>query len=441
MFKKCYLNALWVTLLFSGILLGQGSNTSLSTLIPTLWGPEGLRVDSEAVLPNGQTHSAHFNSSFQTDIAQFNAALATQLLSLPLPSPAAGFTYSFDPALGVLVRSSESFGPILAERADTIGRKKFSLGFSFQHFNYDSIGGIPLNNVPAVFTHDDADLLNGRQDLVTTNTSIEMKVDQFTIFSTIGLTNRLDLSVAVPVLRTEMNVISYDYIQRIGTTNPKTHFFATGEPGSPGYYGNFRTFSNSGSASGIGDVTVRLKGAAHRWEHAGLAIGLDVRAPSGDEKNFLGSGTVGIKPFGAFSYTYNRFSPHINLGYQWNGKSILAGNPLTGTKDHLPNQFLYTFGADVGLVRWMTLAVDLLGQRVIDAPSIFPQTFTALTGGTTWPNIGFQHNASFNINNGAIGLKVNPGGNLLFNFNVLLKLDNGGLRDKITPLLGVTYTF
>ncbi|HVN81526.1 MAG TPA: hypothetical protein VMW38_21230 [Terriglobia bacterium] len=441
MFKKCTFNALWAALLISRVLLAQSSNTSLSTLIPTLWGPEGLRVDSEATLPNGQTHSAHFNSSFQTDISQFNAALATQLLSLPLPSPASGFTYSFDPALGVLVRSSESFGPILAERADTIGKKKFSLGFSFQHFNYDSIDGIPLNNVPAVFTHDDAIELNGRQDLVTTNNSIEIKVDQFTIFSSIGLTNRLDLSVAVPILRTEMNVTSYDYIQRIGTTDPKTHFFANGQPGSPGYYGNFRAFSNSGSASGIGDVTVRLFGTAHRWEHAGLAIGLDVRAPSGDEKNFLGSGTVGIKPFGAYSYTYNRFSPHINLGYQWNGKSILAGNPLTGTKEHLPNQFLYTFGADVGMVRWMTLAVDLLGQRVIDAPSIFPETFTALTGGTTWPNIGFQHNSSFNINNGAIGLKVNPGGNLLFNFNVLLKLDNGGLRDKITPLLGVTYTF
>jgi hypothetical protein len=46
-----------------------------------------------------------------------------------------------------------------------------------------------------------------------------------------------DLSVAIPVLRTGMNVISCDFIQRIGTTDPNILFFANGQPGSPGYYG------------------------------------------------------------------------------------------------------------------------------------------------------------------------------------------------------------
>jgi hypothetical protein len=95
----------------------------------------------------------------------------------------------------------------------------------------------------------------------------------------------------------------------------------------------------------------------------------------------------------------------------------------------------------VGLARWLSLAIDLLGQRVIDAPRLLPETFTALIGGGTWPNIAFEQASSFNVNNGAIGLKVNPGGNLLLNFNMLLKLDNGGLRDKVTPLVGIAYTF
>jgi Putative MetA-pathway of phenol degradation len=451
MFKQVPLVALLFVLSIQTKIQAQDSQ-NLATLVPNLYGPNGLVVDSEATLPNGQTHSAHFNSSFQSDFSQFNIALATQLLALPLPSPASGFTYSFDPSLGVFTRSTQSFGPILAERADTIGKKKFSVGFSFQHFAFDSIEGIPLNNVPAVFTHDDAVKLQGREDLVTTNNRIDVKVNQFTFFSTVGLTDRIDFSVAIPVVKTELNLASDATIQRIGTTNPENcepgapngcldiHFFDTGRQGIE-RYGNEKLFSNSGSASGIGDIIFRLKATAARWEHSGLAVALDVRAPSGDEKNLLGSGAVGIKPFAAYSYAYKRFSPHFNVGYQWNGKSVLAGDILTGRKKRLPNQFLYVVGADVGLARWLSLAIDLLGQRVIDAPRLLPETFTALVGGGTWPNIRFEQASSFNVNNGAVGLKVNPGGNLLLNFNVLLKLDNGGLRDKVTPLVGIAYTF
>ena len=46
-----------------------------------------------------------------------NIALATTLSALPLPSPASGFTYSYDPASGGYTLSTQSFGPILAERA------------------------------------------------------------------------------------------------------------------------------------------------------------------------------------------------------------------------------------------------------------------------------------------------------------------------------------
>jgi hypothetical protein len=427
--------------LLSGITASAQAKTDLALLIPNLYGPKGLIVNSEATLPNGQTHSAHFNSSFESDFSQFNTALASQLLALPLPSPASGFTYTFDPSLGVLTRSTQSFGPVLTERAETIGKKKFNIGFSYQRFAFDSLSGIPLKNVPVVFTHDDADLLGGRQDLVTTNNRIDARVDQFTFYGTAGLTDRIDLSVAVPYIQTELNLSSDAIIQRIGTVDPKIHFFSNGAPGNPNYYGNTRTFTSSGSASGIGDVVVRLKGTVAKWEHSALAVAIDVRAPTGDEKNLLGSGAVGIKPFAAYSYVYKRFSPHFNIGYQWNGKSVLAGDVLTDVKEHLPNQFLYALGADVGIVKWVTLSADILGQRVIDGTRVSQTTFDALTGGGTWPNIEFDKGTSYTINNGALGVKLNPGGNLLLNFNVLLKLDNGGLRDKITPLVGITYTF
>ena len=40
-------------------------------------------------------------------------------MSVPLPSPGGGFTYQFDSSLGVFQRTTQSFGPILADRAET----------------------------------------------------------------------------------------------------------------------------------------------------------------------------------------------------------------------------------------------------------------------------------------------------------------------------------
>ena len=79
------------------LLAGPGyAEEKLALIIPEIFGSGGLKVDSAAVLPNGQTHSAHFNGAFQTQFTQFNVALASQLTSLPVPSPASGFSYTFD---------------------------------------------------------------------------------------------------------------------------------------------------------------------------------------------------------------------------------------------------------------------------------------------------------------------------------------------------------
>jgi len=110
-----------VALSFSGSAVFAQDSGKLALLIPGLFGPSGLKVDSQARLPDGSTHSAHFNSAFQAEFTQFNIALASQLAAVPLPTPASGFTYTFDSSLGVFQRSTQSFGPILAERAETIG--------------------------------------------------------------------------------------------------------------------------------------------------------------------------------------------------------------------------------------------------------------------------------------------------------------------------------
>jgi len=105
----------------------------------------------------------------------------------------------------------------------------------------------------------------------------------------------------------------------------------------------------------------------------------------------------------------------------------------------MPDQVNYAVGVDVGATKRLTLAFDFLGTYVIDSPRLIQQTFTAANG-QSFPQIGFV-TESYNMANGAAGLKWNPAGRLLVDFNVLFKLDSSGLRDKVTPLVGIEYAF
>lgn len=407
----------------------------LALLIPGLFGPGGLTVQSEAVLPDGSTHSAHFNSAFQAEFTQFNIALASQLAAVPLPSPASGFTYTFDSSLGVFQRSTQSFGPILTERAETIGKGKFTFGISYQRFTFDSLEGVDLGSVPAVFTHDGSQLGGGRSDLVVTTNSIEASVNQSVTFLSYGLGSHLDLSLALPFVTVDLAARSDASIQRVGTSaTPATHFY-----GDTAAYGTTRVYTRSGQASGIGDVVLRLKGTPFRAEASALAFGLDVRLPTGDEEDFLGLGAYGLRPFLAASFSHGRVAPHVNLSYLWNGESVLGGDVATGTKGDLPDQVTYAVGLDIGASKRLTLAFDFVGTYVVDSPRLIRQTFTAANG-QAFPQIGFV-TESYNLANAAAGLKWNPAGRLLIDFNVLFKLDSAGLRDDITPLFGIEYAF
>jgi hypothetical protein len=409
--------------------------TQLSRIFTELYGPNGLVVNSNTVLPSGATHSAHFNSGFESEFSQFGTALTSQIVSLPLPPPASGFTYQFDPALGVFRRTTSTFGPILSERAETIGAGRVAVGFSVQGLSFDSIEGLDLDAVPAVFTHDDAQLLGGREDVVSTLNDISARVTRSGGFVSFGITNHLDLSVVVPIVSTDIIVTSDAQVKRLGTTNPETHFFRT----SDDEIGDRRIFTAFGEASGLGDVTIRFKQNFQKRDQYGFAFGLDVRLPTGDENNLLGTGAPGIQPFGVWSGTYGVFSPHVNLGYQWNGSSVLA-SPGTGVSSDLPDVVAYSLGGVIAVHPKLTAAVDLIGRYVIDSPRLRAETFHALDGRTTLPNIAFG-TGSFNELSAALGVKVNIVGPLLLNLNALMRLNSVGLRDKISPLIGVEYAF
>ena len=417
----------------------ESRSPTLAELLQNVYGPHGLTVDSEAVLPDGSTHSAHFNGAFQSEFERINIALVRQLGALPIPSPASGFTYAFDSSTGTFVRSTQSFGPILADRAETIGRGRFAFGYSLQQFSFETFDGLSLSHIPAVFTHDDFALGGGRADVITTTNAITASVSQSAFSLTYGATERFDISFAVPLVRTSLSVVSDALIHRIGTAdNLAIHFFR--DPEAPGTYGTERSFIAKGSAAGIGDVIVRGKGTAFKTARTGVALGLEARFPTGQEENLLGSGSFGLKAFEAVSATYGRIAPHVNVGYQWNGRSVLAGDVATGVKGDLPDELSYVVGADVGVEKRLSIAFDVLGRYSTDAPRLSSSTFTPAGSQETFQDIAFSV-GSLNVVTGSFGMKANIAGTMLVTFNLQFKLNDAGVRAKVAPLIGFEYGF
>jgi len=291
-----------------------------------------------------------------------------------------------------------------------------------------------------------------------------LNLDQTVLYGTVGLTNRIDFSVAIPIVSVRMGVSSQAQIIRVsGPTFIETTTQAViNNPHQFDANGSLSTvFQSNGSASGIGDVTFRIKGNVFQTDRYRVALAMDVRAPSGDARQFLGSGAVGIKPFVAVS-AGKRLSPHVNLGYEWNGSSILAGD-VTGVtttenenaqavisngpaqKHGLPGQFFYSAGVDYGLTGRLTLAADYLGQVLFDAPRVFrssvrTQNIPGGTGVLTLPTISGGSD-DVGLNSGAAGLKYNLFDRLLITADLLFRMDNRGLRQNVTPLIAVSYAF
>jgi hypothetical protein len=128
------------------------------------------------------------------------------------------------------------------------------------------------------------------------------------------------VSIAIPYISADIVVTSDATTRRIRTTIPEIHFFRAADDSI-----GDRLFTAFGHASGAGDVTVRMKQVVRKGQTHGLALGLDLRLPTGDERNLLGTGAAGVQPFAAWSADYQTVSPHVNLGYQWNGSSVLGG--------------------------------------------------------------------------------------------------------------------
>jgi hypothetical protein len=69
-----------------------------------------------------------------------------------LSSPASGVIVRTDPATGAELPESSTLGPILSERAETIGKRKLFLGISHQDFHFTKYNGTSLNSLSILYS-------------------------------------------------------------------------------------------------------------------------------------------------------------------------------------------------------------------------------------------------------------------------------------------------
>jgi hypothetical protein len=375
-------------------------------------------------------------TSVEDLIQQVSQEIGAHNSRIPLASSAGGFTYTFDPALGVFNRDTNGFGPTFVDRAATIGKRKWNFGANYMHLSYDTLDGRSLQNGDIRFflLHQELSppsYVEG--DVIEAALSLKLTSDVFAAFANYGVTNALDVAVAIPVVRVSMDGTYHATILDFAThtVSPTTHLFANGT--------KMQDASVQGSASGLGDIVLRAKYNFLRSAGGGLAAAVDLRLPTGDSANFLGSGTTQAKLFAIYSRTVGSFSPHVNLGYTISGK---------GTTFPVPDEINYSGGVEYAASRRVTVLADLIGRtdrgafRLVDTPQLhsYQQGNDAPVETTTLPAIGTEI-ADLSTAVAAFGGKVNAWRTLLVSAHVLVPVNKAGLRDRITPIVGFEYTF
>ena len=411
----------------------QAQDVPLSQLLVTL-----IQSDIRLAPPPAgfQSHEAHFLPGTDQQLAPyfFNQQLVLQLATAPVGSPSGGFSFTFDPAAGTFERATQSFGPMFAERALTNGRGRLTVGASFQYSKYSSFEGQDLDDGSIKFYLHHSTATGGaffEGDLIETALNLDLSSSTTTMFANFGVTDSLDVSVTVPYIQVSMDATVNARVLPLATGQGSTlHTFEGGS--------TTNVYTSSGSASGIGDILLRGKYRFFSGQGGGVAAALDVRLPTGDAENLLGTGAAAVNVMLIGSSAYGAWSPHFNVAYAASG----SGDVVT-----VPDEFGFRLGTEFTASPRVTLAADLLGRALLDAGRLkLEDTIWPFTDGTGTPHATIlseftSHDETLSLVQLGVGGKFNLTGNFLINASVLIGLTSSGVNAPFTPVVGFDYSF
>jgi hypothetical protein len=276
---------------------------------------------------------------------------------------------------------------------------------------------------------------------------VNVDIGELTTLVSVAPTNKVDVSLAIPVVTTNLSFYGRQSIARSPGNDPG---YDPQRHTLPGNVEN-RDFSTQDQKTGLGDITGRVKVNVFQSARRAAAVGLDLRVPTGDAENLLGSGALGLRPFFIYSYAAGLVSPHLKLAYAWSGNSVLAGT-LAGDSsgqisfDHgarLPQRWLAHVGADIALHPKATLSFEILGDYVTHHYNLVYFNAPCPDGSPGCIDNRYQLTSGFNTD-ASIGLKLNPTRTVLVDLNVLFnnyQTDFAVGSPHPSVLVGIEYGF
>lgn len=346
--------------------------------------------------------AARDRAAAQATSETLSRALLSALATLPLTSSSAGFTYRFNPSLGTVERASESFGPFFVERAMTAGRGRASFSVNWQYARFTRLSDMPLRDGTLVTT---ANRFSDEDEPFDVETlRLRIRASSLTFSGSYGITDRLDVSAAVPLVSLSLEGDRTDLYR--GT--------------------RFQQATASASVTRVADVLLRAKLRVAEGDWGGLAIGGDLRLPTGSEGDLVGAGTTGGRGFAALSLGSARVSGHVTAGVSRGG--IARGIDLGGALAVNPAPTL-TLAAELFVRR-----LDEVG-RVRQATSAHPN----IQGVQTLRLV--QESGSLTETHAAFGFKWNVGGMWLASATVALPVNHAGLTAPLMPSFSLEYSF
>jgi hypothetical protein len=330
-------------------------------------------------------------------------ALLASVATTPVSSSSGGFTYRLNPSLGIPERASDTFGPLYLERALTSGAGRASFGFTYQFSSFRSLDGNDLRDgqfvtVSNKFTDESTPFDVERLQLnISSQTA--------TLLANVGLSDRIDVGVAVPMVHLEING------SRINDYRGESLLQARA----------------SATTTGLADIAIRGKiRLTPDTSATGIAAGVEARLPTGREEDLLGAGELAMRYLGIASYEASRAGVYGNFvfGTGGLGREVSYGGGVSFS----PGAHLTVIGE---LMLRQVAGIQNILPVVAPHPRINGVETTRLVPGGDDVTTGFS----------AIGFKWNVGSQWLLNTHIVIPVSENGLTARVTPTIAVDYAF
>lgn len=329
-------------------------------------------------------------------------ALIVNLTSVPIATSSSGFLYRLNPQLGTVERATDSFGAFFVERALTPGHGRASFGVSASTTGFDRLDGQALRDGTFLTTANQ--FTDEPAPFDTESLTLRVRTSTMTAFASVGVTDRLEIGGAIPFVRLTLEG------ERVNVYRGDT----------------FLQASATATASGMADAAVRAKYTLLSGHRAGLAIGAELRLPTGNADNLLGAGSTGLRVLG--------------IGAIESGPVMLAGNASLirgGISDEL------TAGGAVAVAVHPRVSVttELLIRNIAELRPIAlsSQPHPTIAGVNTIRLIGGEPGRT--IAGGIAGFKWNPAGTIVVGGHLRWSFTDAGLTAPLTPSVTVEYGF